>query len=438
MTAAAPEIAMRRRGARGPVLAGLLTLVALALFLGVWGAFADLTGAVIAAGQIEVERNRLPVQNADGGVIAAVQTEEGQQVEAGDVLFEFDTETARSDLASIEGRLFEIMARRARYEAEQDGADTLTFDPVLTSSSNPVAATLMDGQRRLFDARRTAQANEAEQLARQREQVGAQIRGLQAQAAGAAAQIALLDTQITSQQDLRDRGLAQAATLTALQRQRADLAGQQGAIAAAIAEAQGRDAGLALAALKLGDDRREQAISQLRDLGPAESDLVQKRAQLIRQIDRATVRAPVAGTVYGLVATAPQTLVRPGETLLYLVPRDRPLEITARIAPRDIDQVHPGQEVLLRLTAFDQRRTPEVAGTITRVSADTFRDQPGGPSYYRATVALDPGAAKTLPEGLRLIPGMPVEVQVRGASRTLFDYFLKPLGDFFAHAFRET
>ena len=111
--------------------------------------------------------------------------------------------------------------------------------------------------------------------------------------------------------------------------------------------------------------------------------------------------------------------------------------IATRVQPTDIDQIFMGQPVTLRFSAFDQRRTPELFGHVTQISADAFTDEASQLSYYRAEVQMDEGEAQKLPEGMNLIPGMPVEAMVQTAERSPMEYLLKPLTDYFAKAFRE-
>ena len=101
-------------------------------------------------------------------------------------------------------------------------------------------------------------------------------------------------------------------------------------------------------------------------------------------------------------------------------------------------QIHLGQDVILRFSAFDQRRTPELHGKVTLVSADIFQDEATGMAFYQAEIQLNEGEATRLPEDMVLIPGMPVEAFVRTADRSPMDYLLKPLADYFAKAFRES
>ncbi|RYG91283.1 HlyD family type I secretion periplasmic adaptor subunit [Loktanella sp. IMCC34160] len=427
-----------RWSAKGPVWAGLLMLVVLLGGFGTWAVMAQITGAVIASGRIEVDRNRQVVQHPDGGVVAALLVEEGSSVDAGDLLVQLDSESLLSEISVIEGQLFEVLARRARYEAERDGAETLTFDPLLTDSTSAIAQELMDGQRRLYDARRETEANAIEQLTRRRNQIVDQIEGIHAQETAIGTQLELVRQELADQQSLLERGLAQATRVLALQREEASLSGRAGELAATAAQAEGRITELELEVLNIGSDRREQAISNLRDLQYNELELRERRRALLSQLDRLDIRAPVAGIVYDLQIFGEQSVVTPAEPVLYLVPQDRPLVIAVQIEPRDIDLLFVGQDVVLRFSAFDQRQTPELTGKVVTISADAFEDQATRLSFYRAQIELSEGEQDRLPEGATLIPGMPVEAFIRTEDRSPIEYLLKPLSDYFAKAFRES
>jgi HlyD family secretion protein len=176
----------------------------------------------------------------------------------------------------------------------------------------------------------------------------------------------------------------------------------------------------------------------LRDLQFNEIELSERRRALITQLERLDIRAPVSGIVYGMQVFAPRSVVRPADPVLFLIPQDRPLVITTQVEPIHIDQIFPGQEVTVRFSAFDQRRTPELMGRITLISADAFQDEASQISYYRAQVELLPGEIDRLPAEMSLLPGMPVEAFIRTDERSPFDYLAKPLADYFARAFRES
>jgi len=427
----------QRWSARGYIITGLVTLLVLVGGFGTWTVTAQITGAVIATGQIEVDRNRQVVQHPDGGVVQEILVKEGDSVAAGDLLIRLDANALQSELAVVEGQLFEILARRGRLEAERDDLPTPAFDPVLTQNTVADARDLIAGQLRLFDARRESSASAVEQLTQQRAQIASQLGGIAAQQTALTTQRGLIAQELTDQQSLLDRGLAQASRVLALQREEASLLGRAGELTAQAAQAAERMTEIEIQIIGLSSTRREEAITRLRDLQYNELELSERRRTLTRQLDRLDIRAPVSGIVYGMQVFAPQSVIRPADHVLFLIPQDRPLVIATQVQLTDIDQIHLGQEVTLRFSAFDQRRTPELKGKVTLISADAFQDEGSRLSYYRAEVQLDPGEIDRLPPDMTLIPGMPVEAFVRTADRSPMDYLLKPLADYFAKAFRE-
>ena len=298
-------------------------------------------------------------------------------------------------------------------------------------------AELVDGQRRLFVARQESIQRETEQLEKRRGQILNQIQGIEAQQGSLARQLDLIEVELNNQQSLLDRGLAQAGTVLNLQRTSANLDGTLGELAASKAEAEGRITEIDIEVLKLGTTQREQAITQLRDLQYRELELEEERRSILERLARLEITAPVSGVVYGLQVHALRSVIRSADPVLYLIPQDRPLVIAARVDPIDIDKLFVGQDVTLRFSAFDQRQTPELFGKVTTVSADTFEDNNGQQSFYRAELELNEGQIERLPEGAVLIPGMPVEAFIRTDDRTPLTYLVKPLADYFAKAFRE-
>lgn len=423
--------------ARKPLIIGFLALIVLVGGFGTWAVRAQITGAIIASGRIEVDQNRQIIQHPTGGIVAEILVREGEPVEAEEILMRLDDNAYRSELAIIEGQLFELIARRGRLEAERDGMKEIVFD-MLLDEAGAQGESLKAGQLRLFVARRASEDNQIDQLTKRAGQIRNQIEGIVAQQAALTEQLALIEEELVSQQALLDRGLAQAARVLALRREKASLLGSQGDFTAQIAQAEGRITETDIQIITLDNKRREDAITRLRDLQFNELELSERRAALLVELDRLDIRAPVSGIVYDLTIFAPRSVVRPADPLMYLVPQDRPLVIAAEVETIHIDQVFVGQEVNVRFSAFDQRRTPELIGRVTQVSADAFEDERRGASFYRAEIILADGEIEKLPDDLTLIPGMPAESFLRTDDRTPLDYLIKPLADYFAKAFRES
>ncbi|MDT8343885.1 MAG: HlyD family type I secretion periplasmic adaptor subunit [Thermohalobaculum sp.] len=428
-----------RWGSAGPIRAGLLAIVLLAGGLGGWAVTAELAGAVIAPGRLRVEAQRQVVQHPDGGVVGEILVREGDRVEAGATLIRLDASTLNSELAVLESQLFEIIARRGRLEAEQAGAGTIDFDPEIVAAAvaRPEVARLIAGQTRLFDARTETMAGELDLLAERQAQVADQIVGAEAQLAALVRQAELIEDEMVGQRKLLAQGLAQASRVLSLEREAARLEGERGDLLARVAQLRGQIAELGLERLKLGAQRREEAITQLRDLGFRELELRERRIALRERLDRLEIRAPRAGVVYEMTVFAIKAVIRPAEPVLYIVPTDESLVIDVEIDTLHIDEVAVGMDAVIRFSGFSSRTTPELFGRMARISPDAHLDEKTGRSFYRAEAMLAEGEAERL-EGRTLMAGMQVEVFIQTGARTPFAYLMQPLTDYFNRAFRET
>ncbi|WIY27103.1 HlyD family type I secretion periplasmic adaptor subunit [Parasedimentitalea psychrophila] len=426
--------------ARRPVFIGMLGLLLLVGGFGTWSVLSSIAGAVVASGRIEVDQNRQVVQHLDGGIVSEILVQEGDAVAEGALLLRLDASRLSSQLVITEGQLFELTSRRGRLEAERDSAAAIVFDAdlIALAATRPEVAEFMAGQVRLFLARQDSVARETEQLEKRREQIRDQIVGIKAQQDSMVLQLELIGEELVNQQSLLDRGLAQAGTVLNLRRTSADLQGSLGELVATEAQAEGRITETEIEILKLGTGQREEAITRLRDLRYQELELAETRRSLLDQLDRLDIRAPVSGIVYGLQVHTLRSVIRAAEPVLYLVPQDRPLIVAAQVSPINIDEVYVGQSVTLRFSALDQRETPELFGTVTLLSADSFEDEASRQPYYRAEIELQEGEVDKLPEGVVLIPGMPVESFIRTADHSPLSYLIKPLADYFNKAFRES
>ena len=155
------------------------------------------------------------------------------------------------------------------------------------------------------------------------------------------------------------------------------------------------------------------------------------------QLKRIDIRSPQDGVVHQLEVHTVGGVVSPGEPIMLIVPEADRLAVEARVSPTDIDQLRLGQNAVLHFSAFDQRTTPEIPGVVTRIGADTSQDEHTGASYYDVRVAID---ESKLPElrGLKLVPGMPVEIFMETKPRTVISFLIKPVRDQIARTFKET
>jgi HlyD family type I secretion membrane fusion protein len=420
------------------VILAFLGLVVLIGGFGSWAAIANISGAIISSGRVAVDRNRQVIQHPHGGVVEAILVREGARVVTGDPLLRLDPSELSSERQILGDQLNEALVRTARLEAERDNTDTIAFPEHLADVARtvPDVADMITGQRNLFGASREALNREVEQLVRRKGQIGNQIDGIGAQQKALSLQLGFLDEELKAQQSLLSRGLAQAPRVLALQRENARLLGQVGEFGATVAELEGEATQMDLEVLKLRGRAREKAISELRDLQFQRVGLSEQVRALDERLSRLVIRAPIGGVVHDMQVFAERAVIRSGDPILYIVPQDRPLVIQTRVEPIHIDQVSPGQPVTLRLPAFDARTTPELFGSILRISPDALTDQATGATYYEVEILPDEGEIAKLGDQV-LLPGMPVEAYLRTDDRTPLSYLIKPLADYFNRAFRE-
>jgi HlyD family secretion protein len=424
--------------ARQSIWTGIATVALLIAFFGGWGMMTTISGAIVAPGLVQVEQNRQVVQHPDGGVVAEIAVQEAQTVTSGDLLIRLDGAQIKAELTIVEGQLFDAMARKARLQAERDDLTDLIFPAELTdlAVTRPDVAEQIEGQKRLFVARLETQNAQIDQLGQRLDQIASQGEGIAAQMAAINDQIALLTPEIADQQTLLDKGLTQSARIMDLKREVARLDGNRGEMQSNLAQAEGKATETKLQILQIKSARREEANAQLRDMGDKTLELAERRRALTEQVNRLEIRAPVSGIVLGLAVTTPQSVIRPADPILYIIPQDRPLIIIAQIPPIHVDEVRVGQVVRVSFAAFSARTTPELIGTLTTISADAMTDQASRQSFYRAEITLDAGEMAKL-QGNKLVPGMPVQAFISTGDRTPMAYLLKPFTDYFHMAMRE-
>lgn len=434
----APDAPETRWSASRPLRVGLLAVAILVFGLGAWAAFASISGAVVAPGRLKVASERQVVQHLEGGVVDEILVKEGDVVEAGDVVIRLDDTQTRAELAIVESQLWETLARIARLEAEQALTEDMRFAPELRAAAalDDDVAMLVEGQRRLFEARRDTVRRETEQLRERQTQIREEIAGAEAQRESLRRQLVFIDEELADAWKLYNQKLTTKSRVSALEREKARLEGQAGDLTARIAQAKGRITEIDIQITGREATRIEEAITQLRDLGANAAELKERRLSLRDTLDRLDIRAPRSGVVLDQKVFARQAVIRPADPVLYVVPSDEALVVEARIEPTSIDQVYPGQPARLRFAAFNQRTTPEVDSEVLRVSPDALTDEQTGMSYYTAELAITEETLDALGE-VTLVAGMPVDAFIQTGERSPLSYLARPMSDFFARSMLE-
>ncbi|MEO8668584.1 MAG: HlyD family type I secretion periplasmic adaptor subunit [Bauldia sp.] len=418
-------------------IVGFATVAVLIGGIGGWAATSELAGAVIAPGSIVVESSVKKVQHPTGGTIGKLLVEEGSAVTAGDVLVRLDDTLPRTTLGSIRSALDTQLVREARLAAERDGAVSMTLPPELTPRKDePGVAGAFAGERNLFAARHNTLTGQRAQLREQITQLSEQIEGLEAQIAAKDSELALIEKELVSISDLYDKRLVAVSQVTTLQRSRAGLQGERGALIAAVATARGKTSEIELQILQLDKDLQTSVLNDLRETEARIAELRERQTAAEDQLRRIDIRAPQSGIVHGLSVHTVGGVIGPGETIMEIVPRADELVVDAKIAPEDVDQISVGGPVEVRIMSGNRRTTPTVTGSVVRVAPDLLRETQTERPYFLVRIAFRPDASKDLGD-LKLLPGMPVEAYFATQERTPLAYLLKPLGEQIARTFRE-
>lgn len=430
-----PELAFmgtRRIVGRGR----LIILVFVIGFLG-WAALAPLNSALMAPGVIVVESHRKSIQHLEGGIVRDIRVSDGQLVKAGQLLIELDDAQARSSLDMLAGEADALAAQEARLIAERDNKADIAFpDDLIARASDPHVADAMQGELNTFNTRKATLAKQIDILTQRNTQNDRIVSGLRFEAKSVDQQIALIDQETQSVQALYAKGLSTLPRLLALQRQAADLGGQRGQIAEKIAQTELSSGENELQITNLKNTQLSDVVKDLRDVQTKRFDLLDRLKGARDVMARLTITAPVSGKIVELTVHTKGAVIKPGETIMEIVPQKDALQVEAHVRPEDADNLYAGMSARVNLSAYQQRRLPVISGMVTNISADRITDPRTGQAYFTVELTVDRTPLKDYPDA-RLIPGMPVEVAIDTGTRTALDYFVEPISDVFRRGMRE-
>lgn len=410
----------------------------IALFGGLvfWSVFAPFEGAVLASGAVTVESNQQSVQHLEGGIVGEIFVTEGDRVDEGQVLIALDGTAVQARLSSVEARLFELLGREARLLAERDDLDVLTVRASLADlADNPRMQSIMGSQQELMQARAASRSTQVALLNQTVLQLRRRVKGRESEIEANLKQASLLEEEMVSLQPLVEKQLVARPRIVGLQRELAQLEGAREALSAEVATTKIQIGEAQIELNQLTEGFLEQVLTELRDVQTQASELAEQRVAAQDQLTRLLVLAPRAGRVLGVQTHTLGGVISPRDPIMHIVPENDPLIARVRISPSDIDKVSPGNEAVLRFPAFSANVTPEVFGTVIKVSADALQDPVSGQFFFEADVAIPDDRLAN--QSFALVPGMPVDASVKTESRTVLSYLLKPLGDAMSKTFRE-
>jgi HlyD family secretion protein len=426
-----------RRSIRRHSLAGLIIVIVLAGGVGGWAGTMKLSGALIAQGSVVVDSNVKKVQHPTGGIVGELRVRDGDRVKLGDIVVRLDDTVTRANLSIVTKGLSELAARKARLESERDGDESIKFPADLLQRINdPDVATVVDGERKLFELRRNARTGQKAQLRQRIDQLKEEVRGHLAQRESKEKELKLIAREMEGVNELWKQKLVALNKLTQLEREAARLEGEAAQLIAQSAQVAGKISETELQIIQIDRDLSSEVAKETREIDAKIGEFVERKVTAEDQLKRIEIRAPQDGAVFQLAVHTVGGVITAGDAIMLIVPEADNLLVEAKVNPQDIDQVKLGQSALLRLSAFNQGTTPEIYGKVTRISADTSLDQRTGASFYIIRISLPPEEIARLGD-VRFVPGMPVEAFVQTGERTMLSYFGKPLHDQLMRAFRQ-
>lgn len=407
---------------------------------GGWAVLVPLSGAAVAPAVVAPDGYRKTIQHLEGGIVAEVHVREGATVEAGDVLVVLDDTRVRAEYATARAKLAAYLARGARLAAEQAGAEEPVFpaDLMEQAREEPPTEQLLRAERESLLAQRRALADQIAVRDGQIAQANSELTAYGGSLVSIDRQLELIDEEIATVQDLLIRGLDRKPRLLGLQRARAALDGERNAAIGNAARTRELIVATAAERAALISGRADEVATGLAETRAAANEL-QAAVSATRDIlERSIIRAPVAGEVVDLRLRTVGGVLGAGEPILDLVPRDEPLVIEARVAPQDIDVVHPGLTADIYLLAFRTRNMARIQGVVRKVSGDRLVDAKTGEPYYTAQIVIDMAALREQAPDLHLTAGMPAEAMIITGERTMLEYLIDPIRSSFRRALRES
>lgn len=422
---------------RGSIMFGLTLMFLLFVAGGAWAYLAKLSGAVIAQGQISVLGKPKTIQHLDGGIIAKINIDNGDKVEKGDVLIVLDETLLKANVNIYQSRIQDALAQRSRLIAERDEADNINWDDsVLKLLQVEERPSIKIGQRKLFDARLQTRLGLIDQLQEKINQYKNQLNGNKALKASKNTQLGFLEEELVGIRTLEEKGLTPKSQLMNLERQKEEIIGQKAQIEAQLATIQNSISETEIQILQINREFRQSVLTELREVEQTVVEVTQQLYATLERLRRVEIKAPVSGIIHELTVFTLKGVIAPGAAVLQIIPQGSGYEVEANIEPQFVDELFPGQPATLRFSAFNQRTTPELNGTVKDISPNVVVNEQTGISFYKIRVSVSTDEISRLNDQ-PLVPGMPVETFIKTRTRTALNYLTKPLMDQINRAFRE-
>lgn len=395
-----------------------LSVVSVGVLL-LWSAFAVLDEVTRGEGKVIPSRQIQILQSMDGGIVSEILAREGQTVKVGDLLLKVDPTRMVSSLRENQSQYMALLAKGARLRALAEGSRFAPPDEVVKQ-----APEIVEQERALYESRRAeldATVGVARQQSTQRSQELISVRARREQAAQS---YTLTARELDMTRPLVKTGAVSDVELLRLER---DVARYRGERDSASSDIPRLEASVVEANRKIQEVEltfRNTARSELSEVNAKLSALSEGSTALEDRVKQTEIRSPVNGTVKQLKVNTVGGVVQPGKDVIELVPSDDALLLEARVLPRDIAFLRPGQKALVKFTAYDFAVYGGLDATLEQIGADSVVDEKGNAFFVVRVRTL----ANTIgQQKLPIIPGMVAEVDILTGKKTVLSYLLKPI-----------
>ena len=395
-----------------------LSVASLAVLL-LWSAFAVLDEVTRGEGKVIPSRQIQILQSMDGGIVSEILAREGQTVKAGDLLLKVDPTRMVSSLRENQSQYLALLAKGARLRALAEGSRFVPPEEVAQQ-----APEIVEAERALYESRRAeldATIGVARQQSTQRSQELISVRARREQASQS---YTLTAKELEMTRPLVRTGAVSDVELLRLER---DVARYRGERDSASSDIPRLESAVAEANRKIQEVEltfRNVARSELSEVNAKLSALSEGSTALEDRVKQTEIRSPVNGTVKQLKVNTVGGVVQPGKDVIELVPSDDALLLEAKVLPRDIAFLRPGQKALVKFTAYDFAIYGGLEATLEQIGADSVVDEKGN-AYFVVRVRT---LSNTIGhQKLPIIPGMVAEVDILTGKKTVLSYLMKPI-----------
>lgn len=396
---------------------GLFMLLAI-----VWANWAELDEIARGEGEIIPSHQLQIVQNLEGGIISEIRVREGELVEQGDVLMRIEDKRFASSYKENQVRRWELKARSARLMAEASGTEFL-----VPEAFPPEFVSLIEQERQLFRSRETELKSNLSVLEQQREQREQELVEAQSKIDQLKRSLGLLLRELRISEPLVKEGVISEVEYLRLRRQVNDLRGEISSIELSIPRIESSIAEIEERMQEMELQFRNRARSELNEVVPEQVRMEQALTGMQDRISRTEVRAPIKGTVKQLMINTIGGVVKPGDPLLSIVPREDKLLVEARIKPSDIANIRLGQSAVVKISAYDFAIYGGMDAEVVFISPGTIMDQEAKVPYYLVRLETERPYLGTEEAPLPLMAGMTVNADILTGKKTVMQYLLKPI-----------